>query len=182
MQTRDNFFKTLLKDANELPKFQFACKYVFPLAAAFMSWGAIANYYSLTFETTNLNKHTGIVNSIQVIEEIGYTQYQSIKYFPVEISLHNSTKLFRLRENFSKYFNKLQSEIEKGDTVTIYTRTKFEALVGWGKQLDIYQIEKKGEILLPLGAVREYNKNQASALAIFSIILWAPFVLYILRR
>jgi len=174
--------KKFFDDLNNLSRFQVACKYLFPAVAIFMTWGALGNYYTLTFSKTNLVAYTGTVTSIGTQLETGTTQYQQIKYHPIVISLSNSTREFRVRDNFKEYFDGLQNDVRNGDTVTVYTITKFAAFISWGKKADVYQIEKNGDILFPLAAVKAYNENQGLILSVFAFALWTLYAVFKLRK
>jgi hypothetical protein len=174
--------KKFLADLTNLSRFQFACKYVFPALAIFLTWGALGNFYTLTFSKRKLIAHNGIVTGMETRLEIGTTQYQQIKYYPIIISLNNSSKEFRLRDNFKEYFIELQNNMRNGDTATVYTRTKFDALVSWGKEGDIYQIEKNGNVLFPLTVVKAYNSNQALILSLFALVLWMLYAVFRFRK
>lgn len=169
--------KTFTSDLS-LPRFQFACKYIFPLSALFLTWGALGNVYTLTLSQKALIANRGEVRMINKQLELGTTQYQQIKYYPIIISLENTSTEFRLRSNFNDWFYRLQEKIQDGDTITVYTRSSFDALLSWGKKGDVYEIDKNDIVLFPLDAVKEYNKNQALALGFFASILWALFIAY----
>jgi len=174
--------KPFIDDLIRLSRFQFACKYVFPSIAFFFSWGALGNFYTLTLSQRDLIANNGQVTSMGVRLESGATQYQQIKYYPIKISLRNSSKDFRIRDNFKSYFKGIQDNIQYGDTVTVYTRSKFDALISWGEEGDIYQIEKKGVVLFPLAIVKSYNTRQALVLCVFALVFWTLSVVFRLRR
>jgi hypothetical protein len=97
------------------------------------------------------------------------------------ISLTNSSTNFRIRDRFDDWFPFLEDKIHTGDTIEIYTRTKFRTLLGWGKKGDVYLIEKGGNLIFPLSVVREYNSGQAKALLFLALLFWTPFMLYKLK-
>jgi hypothetical protein len=109
---------------------------------------------------------------------MGSLQY---KYYPLIISLNNSTTNFRIRDKFDDWFPYLEDEIHIGDTIQIYTRTKFQTLLGWGKKGDVYLIEKGDKLLFPTSVVRDYNAGQAKGLLFLALLFWTPFVLYKLK-
>jgi hypothetical protein len=170
--------KTFINDLNSISRFHFACKYIFPLVAVFMTWGALGNFYTLTLTQNDLTANKGQVQTISMQLEIGTTQFQQIKYHPIIITLGNSSYEFRVRDNFKDWFNFLHERIHEGDTVTIYTRSTLDALISWGKKGDVYEIDKNGVVLFPLSTVKEYNNNQALILILFASILWLVFIVY----
>lgn len=168
--------KKVWNDILNLSRFQLGCKYVFPTVALFMTWGAVGNFYQSHLDKNELVKNKGEVNSIGIVFEQGTKS--SYKYCPLKISLVGFSNDFRLRDNFKDWFDQLQEKIKTGDTIEIYTRNRFQSIIGWGQQSDIYQIEKNNEILLSLNAVADYNRGQATILMFMAILFWTPFVLY----
>lgn len=144
-----------------------------------MTWGALGNFYQTHLDKKQLVQNKGIVNNIAVVFEQGTKS--SYKYYPLKISLAGFSNAFRLRDNFKDWFPYLQDKIKTGDTIEIYTRTKLQSIIGWGKQNDIYQIEENKQVLLPLTFVADYNNRQAIGIMIMAILFWTPFVLYKLR-
>jgi hypothetical protein len=170
--------RTFANDLNRLTRLQFGCKYIFPLVAFFLTWGALGNFYTLSLTQKDLVENKGEVTTINKMLEVGTTQYQQIEYYPIIISLGHSSKEFRVRDNFKDWFNYLQDKIHGGDTVTLFTRSRFDALISWGKRGDIYEIDKNGAVIFPLSIVKEYNRNQALVLGIFAVVLWLFFSIY----
>jgi len=144
-----------------------------------MTWGALGNFYTLSLTKKDLIANRGEVTTINTRLEFGTTQYRRIKYYPIIISLEHSSKEFRVRDNFKDWFNYLQDKIQSGDTVTIFTRSRFDALISWGKKGDIYKIDKNGTVIFPLSIVKEYNRSQALILGVFALVLWLFFAIYL---
>lgn len=160
-------------------RFKFACKYVFPITALFLTWGFSVNLYQTNLNQTQLIRNEGVVNGIGIVFEQG-TSYGN-KYYPLEIILAGLQRPFRLRDSFKNLFPNLQKDIIVGDTIEIYTRSEFLSIIGWGEKNDIYLIKKDNKILLPLSVMSDYNGNQAIVLLILAIIFWIPFILYKLK-
>lgn len=74
-------FKMFWKDLSNLSRFQFACKYLFPSVAIFMTWGCLANLFQTRLDKSQLDKHIGKVSSIDVAFEQGTKR--SYKYYPI---------------------------------------------------------------------------------------------------
>lgn len=174
-----NFFKRFAKDFSNLSRFHFACKYIFPAFAIFLTWGSLGNFYQTQLNKTQLVKNSGLVSDIEVVFQQGTKP--SYKYYPLLISLVNSSNSFRLRDKFTDWFSFLQDKIHVGDTIEIYTRTKFQTLIGWGKQNDIYQIEKGNQLIFPISVVTDYNASQARALLFLALLFWSPFIFFKFR-
>jgi hypothetical protein len=172
-------FKRFGSDLINLPRFHFGCKYVFPAAAFFLTWGCLGNFYQTRLDKSQLVANVGVVDNIDVAFEQGMKS--SYKYYPLLISLKNSSDNFRLRDKFGDWFPFLRDSIHIGDTITIYTRTKFQTIIGWGKTNDIYLIEKGNELIFPASIVRDYNAGQAKLLLVLALLFWTPFVLYKLK-
>ena len=147
-----------------------------------MTWGALANLYTLNLSQKNLIGNEGEVMGINKQLELGTSQYGHKEYYPMIIALGSSSKEFRVRDNFKDWFAYLQERIQYGDTITVYTRSRLDALVTWGKNGDVYEIDKNGAILFPLSTVKAYNKNQALILGLFASILWSLYIVYKLKR
>ena|SRR5688572_22226940 len=173
--------RTIANDRTRLSRIQFVCKYFFPLVAIFFTWGALGNFYSLSLTQKDLIANKGKITTMITKMEIGITKYRRIKYYPIIISLEHSSKEFRVRDNFKDWLVYLQDKIQSGDSVTIFTRNRFDAFLSWGRKGDIYEIDKNGTVIFPLSIVKEYNRNQAKLLAVFALVFWLPFAVYILR-
>lgn len=177
-----NIFKNFFKDLGDLSRSEFARKYVVQSVAIFMTWGAFGNFYNFGLSEKELLEKKGVVDNISIQLQVGTTQYQNKEYYPLIISLENSTEKFRVRDNFNSYFSDIRDKIKKGDTVTILTRTKVESFLCWGKNGDVYQIRKNDSILFPLSVVKEYNKNQATFTAVFAFLLWTIYFVIRLKK
>ncbi len=147
--------------------------------AFFFTWGALGNFYQAHLDKTQLLLNEGEIATIDIIFEQG--SKPSYSHNPLIISLFGYEKTFRVRDNFKDWFPILKEKIQKGDKVKIYTRTKIQTIFGWGRQNDIFLIEKNNEPLLPLSIIADYNSDQATLLALFSLIFWTVFVLYKLK-
>ena len=172
-------FKNLWSDISNLSRFHFACKYVFPSFAIFLTWGCLGNFYQIRLTKHQLVQNHGQVRSINVVFEQGTKS--SYKYYPLIISLTNSKTNFRIRDKFDDWFPYLKDEIHIGDTIQIYTRTKFQTILGWGKKDDVYLIEKGGKLLFPSSVVSDYNAGQAKGMLFLALLFWAPFIFYKLK-
>lgn len=172
-------FKKIWNDLSTLSRFHFACKYIFPFFAIFLTWGCLGNFYQTRLGKSELVEHVGQVHHIGVRFEQGTRS--SYKYYPLKISLENFTDEFSLRDEFEDRFSLLQDKIHMGDTITIYTRTSLQTMIGWGQKNDIYQIEKGSEVLFPASVAADYNANQAKILLLMALLFWTPFVLFRLK-
>lgn len=128
----------------------------------------------------SLVKNTGRVTSIAIRFEQG-TKRQ-YKYYPLKISLTNHNAEFRLSDTYKYDFDGLQRSILTGDTITLYTRHKWQSILGWGKELDIYHIDKRGQTLFDISKVIAEKKSQAIVFTVFCIILWPWYFIYKHRR
>ncbi|RTL58732.1 MAG: hypothetical protein EKK37_10420 [Sphingobacteriales bacterium] len=110
--------------------------------------------YNLT--VTDLLSITGQISDRKIVFVQGTKpQY---KHYPMVIDLDNFNQEFRLMDIYSKTFNNIEKQINIGDTVKIYYRTKLQAFIGFGKRFDIYQLEKDGQVLFPFDATKSQNK------------------------
>lgn len=175
-----NWFKTLIDDLGDLSKPQFFEKYILPLFALFFTWGLVGNLILINLESNSLVKNKGQVRSIQVKLEQG--RNRSDKYYPLIINLKNYNDEFRLSDTYRNNFTALQQKITIRDTVILYTRNKWQSILSWGKQEDIYQIEKDGQILFELSKVITEKKSQATIMTFFCLILWPWYFIYRQRQ
>ncbi|MCU0351637.1 MAG: hypothetical protein MUF43_12565, partial [Flavobacterium sp.] len=61
---------------------------------------------------------------------------------------------------------------------TLFTRHKWQTILGWGKQIDIYQIDKGGRTLFDISKVIAEKKSQATLFTVLSLILWTWYFIY----
>ena len=172
-------FKKFWNDLVNLSRVHFGIKYVLPAVAIFLTWGCLGNFYQTRLDKSQLVRNNGQVRSIEVVFEKGTKS--SYKYHPLRIVLVNSADKFRLRDSFDDWFPFLENKIHIGDTIQIYTRTRFQSLIGWGRKSDIYLIEKGSELIFPASVVRDYNAGQAKLLLFLALLFWTPYVLYKLK-
>ena len=175
-----NWLKTLWKDLGDLSKPQFFQKYVLPGLALFFTWGIVGHLMLIGLDTNSLVKNKGQVSSIAIKFEQG-TKRQ-YKYYPLKIGLTNYNEEFRLSDTYKNDFADLQQKILTGDTITLYTRHKWQSILGWGKQIDIYQIDKDGQTLFDISKVIAEKKSQVTIFTVFCLILWPWYFIYRRRR
>lgn len=169
-----NWLKTLWKDLGNLSKPQFFQKYILPGLALFFTWGIVGHIMLINLNTNSLIKNTGQVTDIGVKLDQG----PKYKYYPLKIALIDYSNEFRLSDTYKGDFTYLQQKISIGDTVTLYTRRKWQSLLGWGKQIDIYQIDKGGQTLFGISKVIEEKKSQLTLFSVFCLILWPWYFIY----
>jgi hypothetical protein len=167
------WFKTFLKDFGNLPRFQFFQKYVLPGLAIFFTWGTVGHLYLTTIKKDLLVKNTGQVEIIEEIAEGGRYNHQSLI-----IKLSHSQAEFRVPDEYKRDYFVLQQEIRVGDTITIYTRHLWQAILGFGTFKDVYQIEKGKETLFYLFEVIDEKKSQLKLFSIFACVLWVWYIAY----
>ncbi len=170
------WFKTFWKDLYEQSRSQFYLKYILPAFAFFLFWGLIGHVVLINLNQESLVKTRGQVSNIVVRYEQGLRS--SSKDFALKIILKNHETDFRLPDAYKNDFNDLQDKIEIGDTITLYTRHLWQTILGWGKQLDIYQIDKNGETLFDLSRVIHEKKNQTIILSVLTFMLWLWYLMY----
>lgn len=158
----------------DLPKPQFFQKYVLPGLALFFTWGIVGHLMLIRLDTNSLIKNTGQVIGIGVKLDQG----PKYKYYPLKIALADYADEFRLSDTYKDDFTGLQQKISIGDTVTIYTRHKWQSVLGWGKQIDIYQIEKGEQTLFSISKVIEEKKSQLTVFSVFCLVLWPWYFIY----
>ena len=169
-----NWLKTLWNDLGD--KKLFFNKYVIPGLGIFFTWGIVGHLMLINLNTGSLVKNTGRVTDIAIKFEQG-TKRQ-YKYYPLKIGLKGFSKEFRLSDTYKNDFPELQQKILLDDIITLYTRHQWQTILGWGKQIDIYQIEKDRQTLFDIRKVISEKKSQATLFSIFSIILWTWYIIY----
>ena len=158
----------------------------------FFIWGLLGHLSLLALKTKSLIQNKGQVLSIGVKVERGIRGH---KYYPLIISLFTTggttrdfndlKKLkrlfndFRLKDDFTSQFASIQREIALGDTITIYTRKKWQTILGMGQQDDIYQIEKSNQILFPIEKMIAYQKIQTLLFGLFAFVSLAGYLIYL---
>lgn len=175
-----NWLKTFWKDLGDLSNPDFFHKYVLPALALFFTWGFVGHLMLLSLDKNSLVKNTGQVIHIAIKFEQGTKQ--RYKYYPLKIGLTNHNEEYRLSDVFKNDFSELEQKILLGDTITIYTRHNWQTILGWGKLIDIYQIEKDGQTLFDISNVIAEKKSQTTIFTIFCIILWPWYFIYRQKR
>jgi hypothetical protein len=171
-----NWIKTLYIDLGNLPEAHFLLKYILPGLAIFFTWGLAGQLLNISLDKNSLVANKGQVTDIAIKFEQGTRA--NYKYYPLKINLTNYAENFRLPDTYETDFPNLQEKILIGDTITLYTRHQLQTILGWGKQIDIYQIEKDGQTLFSISKVISEKKNQVALFSIFSLILWTWYILY----
>jgi hypothetical protein len=169
-----NWLKTLWNDLGDNKL--FLNKYIVPGLAIFFTWGIVGHLMLISLDTASLVKNTGQVTDIAVKLEQGTKR--KYKYYPLKIGLKNFSEEFRLSDMYKEDFPDLKQKIKIGDTVTLFTRHKWQTILGWGKQIDIYQIDKGGRTLFDISKVITEKKSQATLFTVFSLILWTWYFIY----
>jgi hypothetical protein len=160
-----------------LHKHQFFQKFILPGLAAFFTWGVVGHSYLTNLDTTDLVANIGQVNEIGVEYEEGLRS--RYKYYPLKIKLSNYPEKFRVPDIYKIEFSYLQEKISPGDTITLYSRTLWQTILGWGKRNDIYQIDKNGQTVFFLSKVISEKKDQRIIFILFSVILWLWYITYV---
>ena len=94
------------------------------------------------------------------------------KHYPMVINLDNFDQQFRLMDVYSTTFPDIENQVNIGDTVKIYYRTKLQAFIGFGKRFDIYQLEKNGEVIFPFEATKGQNIFSFKAMLFLAIFFF----------
>ena len=169
-----NWLKTLWNDLGD--KKLFFNKYVIPGLAIFFSWGLLGHIVLINLDTNSLVANNGQVTNIAVKFEQGTKA--KYKYYPLKIGLSGYSEEFRLSDAYKNEFPELKNKVVIGDTITLFTRYKWQTILGWGKQIDIYQIDKNRQTLFDISKVIAEKKSQATLFTIFSLILWSWYIIY----
>jgi hypothetical protein len=173
-----NWLKTFWNDLGN--KRLFFHKYVLPGLAIFFTWGLLGHLYLISMNINSLTINQGRVTGIAVKFEPGVMG--KYKYYPLKIRLANYPKEFRLSDTYKRDFSDLQKQILLGDTITLFSRNKLQTIIGWGKQIDIYQINKRNQTLFSISKVIAEKKSQAKIFTIFSLILWPWYFIYLSKK
>lgn len=169
-----NWLKTLWSDFGD--KELFLYKYLIPGLAIFFTWGIVGHLMLISLDTSSLVKNTGRVTEITIKFEQGTKRHY--KYYPLKISLSDFNEEFRLPDTYKDDFVDLQQKILIGDTIILYTRHQWQTILGWGKRIDIYHIDKDGHTLFDISKVINEKKSQATLLSFFSFVLWTWYIIY----
>jgi len=169
-----NWSKILFKDLSDLSGPQFFQKYILPVLVIFFSWGAVGHLYILTLNSNKLIANSGVVTGIAVRLE------QEIKYkhYPLKINLTALPGEFQLPDEFKDRFYSLKKEIAVGDTVTLFTRNRWQTLLSWGEKNDIYEIRKDGRRLFKIEEVKDYTSGQGIIFGLLGTIFWLWYLYY----
>lgn len=157
----------------------FGLKIIVPTAGLFFTLGTVAQYYSSSLDKEELVKTSG---TVEWIGETAEHRMNLNRYYPLVILLSGHQEQFRVKENFKYRFKELKNNIQNGDNLTVYTRTKAQTIIGWGQQSDIFQIERKSDVLFDIKSMKRYRKNQMEFFGLFAVIAWGLFGVYFYRK
>lgn len=118
--------KNFWNDAKNLTRFQFGCKYIFPLFAAILTWVAIGNFYTAGLNNKQLAKYTGRVDKIVTVFESSNRRRSTYRHHSLKVVMLQYNEVFRVRDDFEKFFPTLEHDVNEGDTVTVYKRTPLQ--------------------------------------------------------
>jgi hypothetical protein len=148
-------------------KFGIIVLRVFAVSFVYMAF-CYLYLYNLTIN--DLLSITGSITNREIVFVQGTKpQY---KHYPMVISLKNYDQQFRIMDVYSRTFSDIENQINIGDTVKIYYRTKLQAFIGFGKRFDIYQLEKNGQVIFPFEATKRQN------IFSFKSMLFLAFLFY----
>jgi hypothetical protein len=171
-----NLIKKLWNDTQNLTKAQFLGKYLLPMVAIFFTWGMVGQILFISIYPNLPNKIAGKVTSIAVQFEQG-TERQ-YKYYPLKIGLAKHPQEFRLPEIYKSDFPSLLETIKIGDTITLHSGYKWQTILFWGEQTDIYQIDKNGKTLFGISKIKAIKKSDIKTFGFLSAIFWIWYIVY----
>lgn len=158
------------------PKFIRLFRFLWLLITVVFSYSSLGFFYMAQLETSNLEAQTGQVKSIGVrsVNEKGHRN----NTFPLFILLNNSENEFRLSENFTNQFERLQSDIKPGDEITIYHRNLFQTILGLGKPNDVFQINSGSKVILSINTIKSNYFLMSVFAALLSTLSWLAYYYY----
>lgn len=114
----------------------FARKYLIPGIALILSLVSIGQFYLSTITENELIEVVGKIISINKLSNE-----------KVIIYLEGNTNPFYFFEKNSYYINEIINEVKLNDIISIKHRTKFQSLVGTGKELQIVHLSKDSKVI-----------------------------------
>ena len=151
---------------------EFGIKYILPVGGLFFTWGFLGHLYTQSLTLDDFVKTTGTVEQIEIVFEQGAKS----NYKWLTIHLNETGDSYRVHDSFKSRFKEFKTKISTGDTITIYTRTPLQTTIGWGQAADIYQIEKRGQVLFDFKWMKKFNKDQLWTTLFFSVFFWGIYI------
>lgn len=132
----------------------------------FSCWIIIGNIFEVNYRKENLNKISGKITGIKEVRIVNTKRNTD---YELRLYLKSNPAYFRITDNYK--YHDIQNELKSGDEVQIYFRPKYLALLGFGNEFDIYQLEYKNRILFDL----EKRKENSKGLIIIGLISFSMF-------
>jgi hypothetical protein len=154
---------------------------VTPLAGVFFTWGFFGHLYTINLEREDLRKISGKVEWIGVRTETAIGRSPR-KYHPLNILLAGHDESFRLIDHFKYHFERIQDSVRFSDNVTIYARTKMQTLFGWGRQADIYALDKGDKSIFSVEQMNNFLEEQMYGYGAFAFICWFLYAMDFYER
>ncbi|GAA4433787.1 hypothetical protein GCM10023188_23810 [Pontibacter saemangeumensis] len=174
------YIKQFFRDFIALPKHLFFRKYfLLPVNVLFV-WITIGNILEMNYGVDDLKKITGKVeyNEVVTTRIINKPLYKGREQ-ELRLKLHNYPEYYRLTDNF--FIGEVAGKLMIGDSVTVYYRSWFQTLLGFGRQTDIYQVEYHEKTLFELSD-RQRNAKGLALIGAMATLLFFPIYLHYKRN
>lgn len=137
---------------------------------------SLSSIYNLTLNLEDMVRIEGKVGAIRIKEENGL---RGRKNYNLYVYLQSGYKYKIMDDDlFENCRNRIQENVEFGDSITIFTRTQRQTNFGSGTKDLIYQLEHEGQILMPL----EIMQTNFRGLLIFELLILSGLTTFQIYR
>lgn len=144
---------------------------------AIVGFFALASIYNLTLQTSDLIRTEGRVSGVRLEKERDVKGRNRSNLY---VYLNDGGR-YKIMDDvaFAKYIERIVGDVHSGDSVVLYRRTSLQTTFGLGTSNLIYQLEKDGEVLMPLSAMKA---NFKFVLLFLILVTGVLAVIEIVRR
>lgn len=146
-------------------KISFARKYLIPGIALILSLVSIGQFYLSTITENELIEVVGKIASINKL-----SNEKVIIYFK------GNTNPFYFFEKNSDNINEIINEVKLNDIISIKHRTKFQSLVGTGKELQIVHLSKDSKVIYSFNNIQKMYFDRGKFGLLCSLIMLLLYI------
>ncbi|GAB5526206.1 MAG: hypothetical protein Roseis2KO_40780 [Roseivirga sp.] len=155
-------------------------RWIVPFSITVLVFLATSSLYNMTISLDDLVRIDGEVRQIRSEKE---KNSRGSAYNIFYIYLTSGAKLKIMGDRlFEPYRNAIKKTVLPGDSITIYIRTRQQTILGMGTTNLIYQVEHKGQVLMPLKVMHRHFKGLLIVMLVILAGLLTLQVLLIRKR
>ena len=151
----------------------FAKKYLIPAIALILILVSIGQFYLSNINENELIEVSGKINSIKF--EV-FKHYKDTTENRVTININGYSRPFYFIENKNCYFKSIMENVKRNDIITIKHRTKFQSLVGTGRELQIVHLSKDSKEIYSFNNIQKIYFKRGKFGLLCSLIMLLLYI------